>query len=93
MYSLELDFFEGSAVLFLFLYSNTESQVEKFQRVEDNFAALQAALREIQADNSDKVDISEQVWLGAADIYTLNVKGTIARTVHNTFTNIFLVLK
>jgi hypothetical protein len=41
-----------------FLYSNTESQVEKFQRVEDNFAALQAALREIQADNSDKVDIS-----------------------------------
>ncbi len=55
MYSLELDFLEWAAVLFFFLYSNTESQVEKFQRVEDNFAALQAALREIQADNSDKV--------------------------------------
>ncbi len=48
----------------LVLYSNTESQVEKFQRVEENFAALQAALREIQADNSDKVDIFRQVWPG-----------------------------
>ncbi len=57
MCSLELDFWEWAAVLFIVLYSNTESQVEKFQRVEDNFAALQAALREIQADNSDKVDI------------------------------------
>jgi hypothetical protein len=52
VYSLE---FRMSCSIVPFLYSNTESQVEKFQRVEDNFAALQAALREIQADNSDKV--------------------------------------
>ena len=36
-------------------YSNTETDVETFKRVEANFAALQTALKEIQADNSDKV--------------------------------------
>jgi hypothetical protein len=46
--------------------------VEKFQRVEDNFAALQAALREIQADNSDKVNSFGQVLLGATDINALD---------------------
>ncbi len=69
--------------------------MEKFQRVEDNFAALQAALREIQADNSDKVDSFGQVLLGATDIHALDVKKTKIATfnVHETVADIFLVLK
>ena len=39
------------------LFSDTENQYEKFKKVEDNFNALQSALKEIQSDNHEKVSI------------------------------------
>ena len=38
-----------------FLFSDIENQYDKFKKVEDNFNALQSALKEIQGDNHEKV--------------------------------------
>ena len=52
-----------------FLFSDIENQYDKFKKVEDNFNALQSALKEIQSDNHEKV-IHSPLVLVAKLLYT-----------------------